>query len=691
MKLKTIHISNYRKIYDVQLNMEDSITIIAGANNSGKTSLVELLKSVFGSGKCKFESDDFSAIECQKWSNKVYPMCRSAFTNGKQKEEIVTEICEIITKDEKPEDAIIIPPIEVKIQIDYNEKEDDIRHFADYIMELDSSNTSFYFIYRYGLNRDRFWKSIDAEYEKLSVRFSKLSEDEDKNKDIVRVVKEMLISLYAGSCEEMAYFSDKLYKNRVAMDISSFKNLFNYNNIMAGRTLDDENTDRTRILSKSMVDIASQEESWQDLLCRLPDQIIQPIQQARIQERVREASLDSLRVTMEAVSRTNGGHAGNIVIDMNVTEDAVHALLKSITSAKYQADDHYLRESSQGLGYSNLIYIHLQLERFKRSIDPLLVNIFIIEEPEAHMHPQMQNVFAQYLFEYYNQGIGIQGVLTTHSHEVVRSAKISQLRVLRQEEPFRCRMFDLREFQNSIASCKELLEFYDFFYAVNFPDIIFADKIIMYEGDTERMLIKSALCLKDFEFIRGQYVSFVQVGGAYAYNYKSIIDFLGIKTVLITDLDYDNDSSSDTDVLASTTTNSTINKFSRSELNQSNPTIQKLYDWQNKFAPIVVGSIYLAFQGENDHFSRTLEEAMLAKYYGVSALDKRSANEWKKNRGKDKLIFTIPRKEETCSIHDIVEHTSNRKTDFMYSVILNNLVNAMLPAYIREALLWLAN
>ena len=51
MKIKTLHISNYRKIIDSKINMENNITVIAGANNSGKTSLVELINSVFGNVK----------------------------------------------------------------------------------------------------------------------------------------------------------------------------------------------------------------------------------------------------------------------------------------------------------------------------------------------------------------------------------------------------------------------------------------------------------------------------------------------------------------------------------------------------------------------------------------------------------------------------------------------------------------
>jgi hypothetical protein len=179
------------------------------------------------------------------------------------------------------------------------------------------------------------------------------------------------------------------------------------------------------------------------------------------------------------------------------------------------------------------------------------------------------------------------------------------------------------------------------------------------------MLIKSVLRSKEFELLRGQYVSFVQIGGAYAHNYKPIIDFLGIKSVLITDLDYDKDSSNTADVLASGSTNATINKFAELILKDSVPTVQVLYDWQEKSAPIVVGSICLAFQGKNDHFSRTLEEEMLTKHYGITALDVKPKEDWKKHRKDDKLKFTI----------------------FMYLVILNGLVDTMLPTYIKEAAL----
>lgn len=689
MRIKAVHITNFRKIIDAEINMEDNITVIAGANNSGKTSLVELFNAVFGSQKGKFRKEDIPAEACQKWSEKVYPVFASAFLSGKKQEENLKDIFAQIESIEKPEDALLIPPITLKVQVDYDKDQDDIRCFADYIMEFSPENTSFYFIYRYGINNQTFRKAVDAAYEKLLTRFQKLTGNTDADHRIICVIREMLIDLYVSACEETAWFADHAYTNAVEMEISAFKGLFHYQHIVAGRNLADEGSDKVGLLGRDMIDIAEQEDHWKSLTRELPDKIIQPIQDLHIQEKVREVSVESLNEAIDEISKTNGGQAGNITIDMDVSEDAVNSLLRNITHAKFQTGDYYLSESSQGLGYSNLIYIHLQLVKFKKMIDPLIVNFFVIEEPESHMHPQMQNVFAQYLFKYYKEDGQMQGMLTTHSHEVVRTASIPQLRVLRQMSPFQCKLFDLHKFYDALQEDRKLLEFYDWFYVINFPDIVFADKIILYEGDTERMLIKSVLQSSELEVLRNQYVSFVQVGGAYGYNYRSIIDFLDIKSVFITDLDYDKDVLTESEILTSRSTNSTINKFANSVLSDPSPTVQMLYDWKAKSSPIIINdTICLAFQGIEDGFARTLEEAMLAKRYDMTVLENQPQSTWQKRRKSDNLQFVIPRADE-CNIHSIVSHTSTLKTDFMYSVILSHLEETMLPNYIKEALLWL--
>ena len=135
-----------------------------------------------------------------------------------------------------------------------------------------------------------------------------------------------------------------------------------------------------------------------------------------------------------------------------------------------------------------------------------------------------------------------------------------------------------------------MIEFYDGFYAINFPDIIFADKVILYEGDTERMLIKNVLLSDRFETLRNQYISFVQVGGAYAIKYKPILEYLNVKSLIITDLDYKTEAKTEADVRQSSSTNATINTFAAEALSDAAPTVETLYSWKDSSGCIVSNS-----------------------------------------------------------------------------------------------------
>ena len=229
--------------------------------------------------------------------------------------------------------------------------------------------------------------------------------------------------------------------------------------------------------------------------------------------------------------------------------------------------------------------------------------------------------------------------------------------------------------------------------------MIFADKVVLYEGDSERLYIRKLLGLSAFSSLYDSYIAFIQVGGAYAHNYLPMLTMLKMKTLIITDLDYDKASITLEAAKNSISTNATINHCYRLSCpdkgTQYSPTINELYDFQKKDKVVLYdGLVYLAFQDENST-ARTLEEAMLNKLLETNVFEKLKRSEWKSIRKKHKLTFTIPNNKEgeedsEYSIRKIVEATSNNKTDFMYSVILSGNEEKMLPDYIKEGLLWLA-
>jgi predicted ATP-dependent endonuclease of OLD family len=415
---------------------------------------------------------------------------------------------------------------------------------------------------------------------------------------------------------------------------------------------------------------------------------------------VRETSLTSLKDTIEALEQTNGGQSGELMLDMKVTEDDISELLQRITIATYNVGGYYLGESSQGLGYSNLIYIHLQLKEYERDINALKVNVFFVEEPESHMHPQMQQVFIKYLLDYKE---GMQGVITTHSNEMVRVAGIDHLRVIRRAGDFNSELCDLSANLSELKKSdkledKELAKFFDWFFEIGYSELIFADKAIFYEGDTERLFIRKLLTLEKYKKLKQQYIAYIQVGGAYAKNYEMLIKLLKIKSLIITDIDYGKDETLIDNIYKSQTTNATIKKF-YNDKHKSNPcTVENLYSWKDAKENILDDDlIYICFQTDKDGYARTLEEAMLGKYFSIDISHEYTIEEWKKKREESKLKYSIPvringvkvSEKDKITLRDILNASSGSKTNFMYSVIMNEYVDIMEPDYIRGGLEWL--
>jgi len=689
MLLKEIIIQNYRKFTDTTFSLDDDITLLAGANNSGKTSLIDLLCGILGNNRVPYSVTNIPVTLAKAWCDQVYPIFSECFHAGLEKEKTISEIVKKIipSEQEPPVPGILVPPTSVKFCIDYSADED-IRNFADYIMDFDSEKHSCYFIYTFKPTTVSFGKALEKDYDKLKSRYTKIvNPDTETNK--VELLKEKILCTYAASIIESCQFTDSSFENGINMESSDFRKLFNFKNIYAGRPLDDQNTGKTRNLSKNMIDLACHDEDWKSMIGELPDKILQPIEDLEITKVMRKASIDGLSEAIDEVSQANGGNSGNMILDLDISEEAISTLINQITNAKYQLEGHVLNEASQGLGYSNMIYILLQLETYKRNINPFLVNIFIIEEPESHMHPQMQNVFAKYLRKYYKQK-KIQGLITTHSSEMVRVTDMKNLRVARSNGSFDSKVCDFSSFKKIISADPVLNNFYDWFYEIGFSDIVFADRVILYEGDTERLLIRKLATLDHYNALDQLYIAFIQVGGAYAHNYRNLIEFLRVKTLILTDLDYDKAAVDENVIKSSTTTNATLNSFYKITHPTATPTVDDLYSWDETEENILFdGCAYVAFQGESDNFARTLEEAMLSKKYGINAYEKKTKEAWTELRTDDKLKYTIPRDLAECCIRDIVAHTSNGKTDFMYSVILYELVEVMLPEYIKEGLTWL--
>lgn len=705
VKVKTI---NYRQLQNVELDLQDSLTVLAGPNNSGKTTLISVLKGMFYDKKLRFNYSDIPTNLSTAWLDKILPVFQTIMTKH-DKETGIREIVKQISSNEAFAANYVMESFQAQIQVDYDPASDDIQCFADYLMDLDENKHSFYFLYTYEPSISSFEKVLNEHYDKMAARFRDIENPEGVEKDTkLYFLKEELLRLYCNASVEKCSFCNSDYQNANAMEVSAFKKLFNFQNIPAIRELDDSESDSSKGISKRVIALLKDNDMWVKATKKLPDLLLSDIENSGAKKEIKNSSIKSLDDTIRDISKTSGGHIGKLQLEMDVDEQDVEDFIQRITRAKYDIDGLLLNEESQGLGFSNLIYLHMRLEEFYKSVDNNKVNVFFIEEPESHMHPQMQNIFIRFLKKYYADK-KLQGLITTHSNEIARMVGLDSLRVIRQTEKAKSELFDLSKFRNAIKNKKVenvdadseflLANFFDWFFEIGYSELIFADKVVLYEGDSERLYIRKLLGLSAFSSLYDSYIAFIQVGGAYAHNYLPMLTMLKMKTLIITDLDYDKASITLEAAKNSISTNATINHCYRLSCpdkgTQYSPTINELYDFQKKDKVVLYdGLVYLAFQDENST-ARTLEEAMLNKLLETNVFEKLKRSEWKSIRKENKLTFTIPNnkkgeKDSEYSIRKIVEATSDNKTDFMYSVILSGNEEKMLPDYIKEGLLWLA-
>ena len=137
-----------------------------------------------------------------------------------------------------------------------------------------------------------------------------------------------------------------------------------------------------------------------------------------------------------------------------------------------------------GLGYNNLIYIATVLGDLKRrkEIEENAYIALLIEEPEAHLHPQLQAIFFNYLNKL--NKIGFQLFVSSHSPTITAKADLDSLIVL-QEQENEIKSLALKNSNLGDSNKKYLKKFLD----VTKSQLFFSNGVILVEGISEALLI----------------------------------------------------------------------------------------------------------------------------------------------------------------------------------------------------------
>ncbi len=528
MKLRHVRIKNFRLLTDVQLVLEDLTTVVVGRNNSGKTSLSEIIRRLLAEGATAFQLEDFSSA------------CYDGF-------------CEALEahKNGENDDVVrsLIPSIELRLTFEYDAARPQLGPLSSFVIDLDPDCNQALAVVRYEL-KDGLLAQFFSDQPDTPLT-------DDTRVAFFRSLRERIPSSFAirvwaedpGDVE-----------NKRQLQPGVLKGLLKTGFINAQRGLDDVTSRESDVLAKTVeLLFATASSSSAD---QADKQIAQALKEAvqDIQSQIDSSFGGQLKSLIPALKNFGYPGLGNQELHTETLLD-VRKLLSNFTKVRYAGYSGVtLPESYNGLGARNLIFILLQLAGFYKAFlaEPNApgVHLVFIEEPEAHLHPQMQEVFirqlaktAQLLVEGTESKTiwPVQFLVSTHSSHIANAAGFESIRYFLSGEVQgaaagirQTRIKDLRKGLDGISEPDK--KFLHQYMTLTRCDLFFADKAILVEGLSERLLLPIIIeKLETAEPTRpklsSQYMTIMEVGGAYAHLFFGLLHFLELPSLIITDLD----------------------------------------------------------------------------------------------------------------------------------------------------------
>ena len=521
MQLKSVKVKNFRLLHNIDLLLEQQTTVIVGRNNSGKTSLTEVMKRLLTENRPSFQLEDFSFATYQGFWD--------AF---------------VAAKAGMPEPQIreLLPAIEISLTFSYADSEP-LGLLSEFIVDLDPACTEALIVIRYALG--------DGKLEQL---FEDLTDtDANARPEFFRTLRERIPTFYASS---LFAVDPNDGSNTKTVDGSALHALCANGFISAQRGLDDASQKDRVVIGRVLESLfATAKSDSTD-----PDSynIAQELEAAvkDIQDRISSDFNLKLDALLPALSLFGYPGLSDPKLLTETTLD-VERLLTGHTKIRYTgANGIHLPEAYNGLGARNIILILLQLREFFKSYAAMEtkpgVQLIFIEEPEVHLHPQMQEVFVRKLGEIaavFSKELGmrwpVQFIVSTHSSHVANEAHFETIRYFlavadAASGALRTAVKDLRK---GLSGKKEPdRTFLHQYMTLTRCDLFFADKAVLIEGTAERLLLPRMIKTLDEGQPEGnrlssQYLSIIEVGGAYAHIFFDLLEFLEVRTLVITDID----------------------------------------------------------------------------------------------------------------------------------------------------------
>lgn len=675
MYLQKIHIKNFRLLKDVEIDFDKEITLIVGKNNTGKTSIAHILQSVIN-GTNKLSFDDYP-IECRR---KLYEIIKQ-YWNGS-----------VDVGDLKKR----IPETTITFYVDYSEEDDNcsLGTLRNFIIDMDDTLTTAQIEATYAFNSsktgDILNKCKNSYDQLLEIKNEGNTTKNDSNSNdydtaiIATIVKELFCDMFTLVIFAVNPSDDN---DRLLIDPKMLKDLFLCKIIKAERSLDESENKNQHPLADIMTRV------FNDSTTISADELVSAIKELNsyikgVNFKAQQHITSLMDEIIKKMVKFGYPSSEDLQLKANINI-SLKEQIENKTDLAYVNDttSESLPSTHNGLGYKNLIKISLMLYEFMRFVaeQESCIPLLFIEEPEAHMHPQLQRSFVKFLNQFLEDNLDKkrpnQVIISTHSPHIANTVAFQQVRyLLRKKELVICK--DLQSFykaqSDSVGPVN--LEFLQKYMKLSYCDLYFCDKAILVEGAAERLLLPKMIerCEEDGTFgtrqptLASQYYTVIEVGGTYAHRFYDFVDFLEIPTLILTDIDFiDHDGK-------------------RCPLKDKNGIIIAV-DSSNQVIKSWCSDIY----GKQTKDININDILQLAKNDDKKTKEKRHI-EFQMEEGKvyprslEESIQNVNR--DLCDIktETEIELFKGKKTDFAIKLLTDSsFENFNVPSYIKEGLKWL--
>lgn len=551
MKIQSVHIRNYRKLKNCHIDFGEKKTVLVGANNSGKTSAI-------------------SAIVWFLKNTERFTLKEFTVTNWA----LINTIGEKWLEKDSVDDALlsshqwdnILPSMDVWINVE-NGEQYRVNHLIPSLSTWDGKKV--------GVRGQYVPKDVTklyTAYKEAKTKARSLEATEEwKEADSPELYPKNLCDFLGKGSNLREYFDVKYYIIDPALDPDDEDEVQTTpDNELGYNPLDGLIKVDTILASRDFSDPEGQTDSEIDTLSK------------QFQQYYKSSGQEDEELTCEGLKLLGGIVTANKTYDekLRKTFEVPVGELKNINYPGFQNPEIKIRSKIQieesikhdsavqfaiqgmeelvlpekynGLGYRNLISIYLKLIDFRekwlkelsegKNIEP--IHLVFVEEPEAHLHAQAQQVFVKKAFEALcnnklieeNPWLSTQLVLSTHSNHVVNELDLNCMRYFK-------RVIDVGEkipvskvvnLSSTFGTDDETKQFVTRYIRLTHCDIFFSDAVVLVEGPAEKILVPSFLVKAGLD---SYYISVIEVNGRHAHSFRKLIEKIGIAALIVTDID----------------------------------------------------------------------------------------------------------------------------------------------------------